>query len=66
VGRSGCLHRLGEIGINVVALLGELGDVAQRAGVRGSKLCGVDGVGPCLEGVGSFCSGLGHGVHLEV
>ena len=34
MGSSGCPHGLGELGVDLVSLLGELGDVAQRVRVR--------------------------------
>lgn len=66
VSSPGSADGFGEIGVDLVSLPGEFGDVAQRVGVGLVEVGWVDGVGPGLEGCGPFCSALGHGLHHPV
>lgn len=50
----GSSYGLGEFGVDLVSLLGEFGDVAQRVRVGLAEIVWLDGVGPGLECCGTF------------
>lgn len=59
---TGCPHGLGEFCFDVISLLREFRDVAERIGVGRVELCGVDGLRPLFERGCPFCSGFPHTV----
>ena len=66
MGGPGSSDGLGELGVDLVSLLGEFGDVAQRVHVGLAEVYRLDSLGPGFEACGSFCSALGHGFHHPV
>jgi len=54
VSSPGSSYGLGEFGVDLVSLLGEFGDVAQRVRVGLAEIVWLDGVGPGLECCGTF------------
>ena len=54
-----------ELGVDLLSSVGELGDVAEVAGVDGDEVVGRDLVRPFLERRGSIRSGLGRTTCIE-
>ena len=63
IGVAGITNRTEQRGVDLVSLLHQLGDGAQRCGVGLDEIVGVDVVGPLLEGLGPLCTCRRHGVH---
>jgi hypothetical protein len=61
--RTGRSHGLGDRSVDLCSLLGQLGDLSKRLGLRGNQGIGVDLVSPPLQRSSSFGSGRVCSVH---
>ena len=60
---SGGPDRSYEFGVDVVALIGQLGDRSQGVRVSDAQVFGLHGIGPSFERCCLFGADPGHGVH---